>query len=445
MQEKDLTRIVEQNRMILEHLWMVRAIALRMKSTLLLSADFDEIMSAGYLGLVLAARRFEGRNGCKFSTYAFPYIRGMMIKSFTQVDCHKHSAMLHWVPLPDNLHAAKDIEADFYRSELRTQLASAIKDLQVHQRAIIEAVYLEERSVLSIAKDWNVKPNRLFKWKRSAVKRLSVKVGGKCLNLKRRGVKTMPEFRSRKLAAAPVLLLAAVLVAHVTAQTQTPIVTRVEIDTPQGRTVNLRAGRNVPITVKAFGAKGEEVLLPSSSFWPAGWLPGGYVHCARVENFKLIAQAGSLPTCGVTLAVFNGFDGTLASGVSAEPITVNVLPALAPRLFTASGRAVAVHSTQQTLDPFTLETPSHLNFSSDTVTRIQVFVEGGDASPATALQAEFERSGVVRAGVVEDVRPTNAPGIWQVTIRLPDLPAGDHMLTVIWDGFRSTAGLIAVN
>ena len=60
----------------------VRSIALRLIRSLNLPAqNLDEYIAAGYLGLVEAAERFDGRDGRPFKPFAFLRIRGAIIDS----------------------------------------------------------------------------------------------------------------------------------------------------------------------------------------------------------------------------------------------------------------------------------------------------------------------------------------------------------------------------
>lgn len=54
----------------------VAALARQIAASLPAHADIDELMSWGYLGLVEAARRFDGSLGVAFTTFAYTRIRG---------------------------------------------------------------------------------------------------------------------------------------------------------------------------------------------------------------------------------------------------------------------------------------------------------------------------------------------------------------------------------
>lgn len=67
------------NSFITEHLGLVRSIAAKFCGR---GIDYDELYSAGLMGLVKAGNRFEPERGLKFSTYAVPVIIGEIKQLF---------------------------------------------------------------------------------------------------------------------------------------------------------------------------------------------------------------------------------------------------------------------------------------------------------------------------------------------------------------------------
>ena len=73
-------------RLVSEHLGLVHHIARRMSRTLAVRADFDELVSAGVVGLLGALDAFEPARGLAFSTYATPRIRGAILDELRRHD-----------------------------------------------------------------------------------------------------------------------------------------------------------------------------------------------------------------------------------------------------------------------------------------------------------------------------------------------------------------------
>ena len=69
-----------------EHMPMVRAVARRLHRTLPRHIDLDDLISAGYLGLVDAAQKFEQSRQTQFRGYAEFRVRGAILDSLRELD-----------------------------------------------------------------------------------------------------------------------------------------------------------------------------------------------------------------------------------------------------------------------------------------------------------------------------------------------------------------------
>ena len=74
-----------------EYLPMVRAIARRMHHTLPRHIELDDVISAGFLGLVDAAQKFEEGRQIQFRSYAEFRVRGAILDSLRDLDCGPRS------------------------------------------------------------------------------------------------------------------------------------------------------------------------------------------------------------------------------------------------------------------------------------------------------------------------------------------------------------------
>jgi RNA polymerase sigma factor for flagellar operon FliA len=82
-----------EERLIVDHLPMVRHIVQKVTTHLPWRPDVDDLISAGTLGLVRAARHFDSSRQVAFSTYAYIRIRGAVIdelrqRSFVSSEAH---------------------------------------------------------------------------------------------------------------------------------------------------------------------------------------------------------------------------------------------------------------------------------------------------------------------------------------------------------------------
>ena len=72
--------------LLLENLNLVHHVARQLSKSLAVEADFDELVSAGTMGLMTAVKSFDARRGLAFSTFAVPRIRGSILDELRRQD-----------------------------------------------------------------------------------------------------------------------------------------------------------------------------------------------------------------------------------------------------------------------------------------------------------------------------------------------------------------------
>ena len=77
---------VARERLLTDHLGLVHHVARQMSKTLAVRADFDELISAGTMGLMTALDGFDPSRGLAFSTFAAPRIRGAILDELRKQD-----------------------------------------------------------------------------------------------------------------------------------------------------------------------------------------------------------------------------------------------------------------------------------------------------------------------------------------------------------------------
>src|SRR6266436_2816856 len=74
-------KIARRDRIVLEHLPLVKAIAIRVHENLPVHVDLDDLVHAGVLGLFDAASKFDPEKQVAFSSYAKHRIKGAILDS----------------------------------------------------------------------------------------------------------------------------------------------------------------------------------------------------------------------------------------------------------------------------------------------------------------------------------------------------------------------------
>ncbi len=112
--EADLTPINLE-----DHMGMVRSVARRLHRTLPSHIELDDLISAGYLGLVDAAQKFEQSRQTQFRSYAEFRVRGAILDSLRELDWGTRSLR----------RKVRDIEQA--RNTLATTLGHAPEDIEL--------------------------------------------------------------------------------------------------------------------------------------------------------------------------------------------------------------------------------------------------------------------------------------------------------------------------
>jgi RNA polymerase sigma factor for flagellar operon FliA len=113
----------DRDRVVLEHLPLVRAIAIRVHETLPVHVDIDDLVHAGVLGLFDAVTKFNAAKNVQFSSYAKHRIKGAILDSLRQLDWasrdlrrrHKQVEM-----------ATRDLTAELQRTPTEAEVADRL-------------------------------------------------------------------------------------------------------------------------------------------------------------------------------------------------------------------------------------------------------------------------------------------------------------------------------
>src|SRR6476620_1179672 len=75
-----------RDRIVLEHLPLVKAIAIRVHENLPVHVDLDDLIHAGVMGLFDAVTKYDGAKNVAFHSYSKHRIKGAILDSLRQLD-----------------------------------------------------------------------------------------------------------------------------------------------------------------------------------------------------------------------------------------------------------------------------------------------------------------------------------------------------------------------
>ncbi|MCK4626119.1 MAG: FliA/WhiG family RNA polymerase sigma factor [Phycisphaerae bacterium] len=228
------SREAAEEQWILENLPMVRHIAQKIASYLSNQDDMEDLISAGTVGLVQAARAYDTDSDAEFRTYAYIRVRGAIIdemrhKSFVPSAVHKQIRQIRQVyenltaatgTPPDDAELANEVglsleqlyrtlqtarkqqflsinglsedspasgpmiidklpspDAQIEQKETIELLAEAIKKLPKRDRTILLLYYERDLTMKEIAQVLEITESRVSQLHASALFKLSVKLG----------------------------------------------------------------------------------------------------------------------------------------------------------------------------------------------------------------------------------------------------------------------------
>src|SRR3954468_1861802 len=76
----------ERDQIVLEHLPLVKAIAIRVHESLPVHVDLDDLVHAGVMGLFDAVEKYDGEKNVAFHAYAKHRVKGAILDSLRQLD-----------------------------------------------------------------------------------------------------------------------------------------------------------------------------------------------------------------------------------------------------------------------------------------------------------------------------------------------------------------------
>lgn len=163
----------QRDRLIESHLNLVRTIARKMIVTLPPCFELDELISAGNVGLIVAATKFDPGRKVQFAQYAHRRIKGAMLDSIRRKNWDAATSP----PLEDLTtepgHDPSTV-TDITREQLATKVVVCINELPARERKLIVDHYFEGRHLAEAGRDIGVGTTRTTQIHAEALRKLKI-------------------------------------------------------------------------------------------------------------------------------------------------------------------------------------------------------------------------------------------------------------------------------
>lgn len=159
--------IPQRNALVVANMELVRVTARRLMVKFPPSIDFEELVSQGYLGLILAANRFDPSKRVEFRVFAKRRVEGAM----WDANRRRHYRNATHAPLSDANEQSflPDHDARIDAERLARQVNKVVSILKPRERGIVERFYGAEQSSKQIAQEAGMLTPRVGEIRRAAV------------------------------------------------------------------------------------------------------------------------------------------------------------------------------------------------------------------------------------------------------------------------------------
>ena len=117
------SKMSKRDRVVLEHLPLVKAIAVRVYENLPVHVDLDDLVHAGILGLFDAATKYDPDKQVVFSSYAKHRIKGAILDSLRQLDWASRDLRRRHKQLEA---ATRELAAELQRNPTESEIAERL-------------------------------------------------------------------------------------------------------------------------------------------------------------------------------------------------------------------------------------------------------------------------------------------------------------------------------
>lgn len=193
-------RVRDRDRVVFEHLPLVKAIAVRVHENLPVEVDLDDLVHAGILGLFDAVNKFDPDKQVAFTSYAKHRIKGSIFGSLRQLDWgsrglrpqHKRAEAATRELAAEGSHGDRTYRKARNRGGLGTHgsrarggvcagadarhavMSEAIQTLPAGYQRVVTLYYSNEMTMAEIAETLGIKESRVSEIHKSALEKTAM-------------------------------------------------------------------------------------------------------------------------------------------------------------------------------------------------------------------------------------------------------------------------------
>jgi len=153
-----------QQRLVEEQLTVSLRIARGLLKKWNFSVQNDELESVTALALCEAAKKFVAERGTQFTTFAYPYIKGMLINKFI-----RRGEEVELLELEEDSAATTNLEEQMEGLALHRKLHQLISKLDSAEQELIRGFYFDDRQVAELASKFRWSRANLMRRKRAVL------------------------------------------------------------------------------------------------------------------------------------------------------------------------------------------------------------------------------------------------------------------------------------
>jgi RNA polymerase sigma factor (sigma-70 family) len=161
---RDVRHVNRRNRLVERHLFLVTAVARRLKRSLPPWVELDELLADGALGLLHAAIRFDRKRGVPFARFATRYIRAAMIDAVRR---RRHA------PLPLGDCEVASVDPHFERVDHRLDARAIVaRERDARRRLVVVLYFFDQLTMKRVGRRLGVSEARVSQLVKGSLERL---------------------------------------------------------------------------------------------------------------------------------------------------------------------------------------------------------------------------------------------------------------------------------